>query len=98
MRCNGLCPPMAWINGNTQTKEILLTEINTKEMEYRDYKDDLIEMIENRQARVNRAIDIPEVRQRAISILLLAGISKKDIANLFFMSPRQIIRICKHIK
>ena len=96
--CKGLCPPMRFINGNVQSREVLLTDINTKEMEYRDYKDDLIEMIENRQARVNRAIDIPEVRQRAISILLLAGITQKDISNLFSMSYRQSNRIVKHIK
>lgn len=98
MRCNSLCPPMAWINGNTPIKEELLTNIHTKDMEYRDYKDDLSEMIEHRHQRINSARGILKIKDRATAILLLAGLSKKEIAELFCMSPRQIIRISNKIK
>jgi hypothetical protein len=96
--CLGVCNPMQYINGNKQSREILLTDINTKEMEYRDYKEDLIEMIEHRQQRVNKAIEVKNIKHRAIAILLLAGITQKDISNLFCMSYRQINRISNKIK
>jgi hypothetical protein len=96
--CKGLCPPMQWINGNTPSKEVLLTDLNTQDMESRDYKEDLIEMIEHRQARITSALDIKQVKHRAIAILLLAGISQKDISELFSMSYRQINRISIKVK
>lgn len=98
MPCRGLCPPMQWIDGNTSSKETLMTDINAKNLEYRDYKDDLIEMMEHRQARIKDAIDISSVKHRAIAILLLADFTQKDISTLFRMSYRQINRISKHIK
>ena len=91
--CKHLCPPMTWINGNSPTKEILLSEICEKDLEYKDYNKDLAELIEDRQSRINSAIGIENVRRRSIAILLLAGISQKDIATLFSMSYRQINRI-----
>lgn len=97
MPCQGLCPPMIWIDGNKQTQEALMSDINGKDLEYRDYKDDLIEMIEHRQARIDTAINITDVKHRAISILLLAGLTQKDIATLFCMSYRQINRIANKI-
>jgi hypothetical protein len=96
--CKGLCPPMTWINGNVASKEVLLTDINTREMEYRDYKDDLIEMIEHRQNRIDSAKGIIGIKYRAIAILLLAGITQKDISELFCMSYRQINRISSKVK
>ena len=53
--CKHLCPPMTWINGNSPTKEILLSEICEKDLEYKDYNKDLAELIEDRQSRINSA-------------------------------------------
>lgn len=98
MPCRGLCPPMQWINGNTPTKEVLLTDLNTGGMEYKDYKSELSDLLDDRRSRVNNTIDLPDLKRRAISILLLAGITKKEIANLFSMSDRQIRRLSQYIK
>jgi hypothetical protein len=98
-RCDkGPCFWMKHINGNTPTKETLLSDINTHDMEYRDYKDDLNEMIEHRQLRIDSSLKIPIVKHKAISILLLAGITQKDISTLFRMSIKQINRISIKIK
>ena len=96
--CQGTCPPMQWIDGNTASKETLMSDLNTTEMEYRDYKDSLIEMMEHRQARIENATDLRNIKHKAVSILLFAGITQKDIATLFRMSYRQINRISIQIK
>jgi hypothetical protein len=62
-------------------------------MEYRDYKDDLIEMMEHNQNRLDKAQQMPITKHRAIFILLLAGITQKDVSTLFHMSIKQINRI-----
>ena len=96
-KCTTPCKPMIWINGNTPLKEPLFRDISDQD-NIRDYNEELAELIEDRQQRIDKAVGIEDIRQRAITILLLAGIKKKQIATLFSMSPRQIIRICKHIK
>ena len=98
MPCRGLCPPLQWIDGNATSKETLMADLNTKDMEYRDYKDSLIEMMEHKQARIESALDFRNVKHQAISILLLAGITQKDISRLFRMSYRQINRLAIQIK
>ena len=98
MPCQGLCPPMQWIDGNAASKETLMADLNTKDMEYRDYKDSLIEMMEHKQARIESALDFTKARHKAISILLLTGMTQKDISKLFRMSTRQINRIATRIK
>ncbi len=98
MPCRGECPPMRWIDGKEASKEALMSDINAKDMEYRDYKDNLIEMMEHQQTRIENALDFENVKHKAISILLLAGITQKDISKLFSMSYRQINRISIKIK
>jgi hypothetical protein len=56
--CKGLCPPMAWINGNAPTKEVLLSDMQIKQLEYKDYNQDLAELIEDRQSRITNAIGV----------------------------------------
>lgn len=98
-RCDkGACYWMKHIDGNTARKEKLITDMNTKDMEYRDYKDDLVEMMEHRQNRINHVMKITTVKHRAIAILLLAGITQIDIAKLFCMSIKQINRISFKIR
>ena len=98
MKCMQLCPPMQWINGNTPTKETLLSEINASKIEYRDYKDTLCELIEHKRHRIDKIPLITNIKHKAISILLIAGIPQKDISNMFSMSLRQIVRISNYIK
>lgn len=98
-RCDkGPCFWLKHINGNSVTKEALLTDLNTKNMEYRDYKADLCEMMEHRQYRIDSALKIQTVKHKAIAILLLAGITQVDLAKLFSMSIKQINRISIKIK
>jgi len=96
--CRGLCPPMAWINGNVPTREVLLSSIQTKNLEYKNYNDDLAELIEDHQYRLDKTLNIEDMKQRAIAILLLAGFKQTDLKSIFFMSYRQINRIANKIK
>lgn len=98
-RCDkGACFWMKHIDGNVPSKEALLSDLNAKDMEYRDYKDDLTELMEHRQARIKNAMDISAVKHRAIALLLLADFTQKDISTLFRMSYRQINRISIKVK
>ena len=94
----GPCLFITRINGNAPSKEALMSDLCDKETEYKDYKETLSELVEDRENKFKNAIDINNVKRRSIAILLLAGIQQKDIAIMFSMSLRQIVRICKHIK
>jgi endonuclease III-like uncharacterized protein len=96
--CKGLCPPMRWINGNTQTKEVLMSSIRSQELEFKDYNKDLAELIEDRQWKLDKSLSLEDTKQRAIAILLMAGFKQNQIKTLFFMSYRQINRIANKIK
>jgi hypothetical protein len=93
-RCDkGPCFWLKHINGNTPTKETLLSDINTHDMEYRDYKDDLIEMMEHNQNRLDKAQQNANNKTPGNIHPLLAGITQKDVSTLFHMSIKQINRI-----
>ena len=96
-RCTkGACYWMKHINGNAQLKEPLFNDMaGSEEFIFKDYKVSLSEMIEDHEERLEYIINIKDTKKRAIAAMLSANITKKDIATLFKMSRRQIIRISK---
>lgn len=96
--CITPCAPLKWINGNTPSKEVLLSELKNKPPEYVDYNITLAELINNNEPTFDKVINIPNIRQRAIAAMILVHISRNDIANLLSMSYRQLLRIINNTK
>ena len=96
--CPGKCLLIKWIGGNEPIKERLLDDIKNKPLEPKDYNTELSELIENQRSKINHVFNIDNIRQRAITVLLLAGITQNDISSLLSMSYRQINRIVNNNK
>lgn len=94
----GPCLFITRVNGNVERKEALMSDLCTQEMEYTDYKESLAELMEDRKNRINNTANIQNPKRRAITILLLAGITQQSISTMFSMSYRQINRIANNNK
>jgi hypothetical protein len=93
-KCPGNCLLLNWIGKLNIRIEPLVEDLKVKALlDSKNYNDDLAELISDRQAKINRCLEFTDVKKRAIAILLLAGISQKEISELFSMSYRQINRI-----
>jgi putative NADPH-quinone reductase len=107
--CVGLCPALKYVNGKSQSKEVLLSNlINPDNKEFRDYKEAINELAENRSIKYEsifermteltdnmESISFYSRRKIAIVILLSLGFIKNDIAGFFHISLRQIFRLTK---
>lgn len=96
-KCVKLCKKMErYVNGNAPLKEPLLRDIigdQTEVSSNRDYKAVLNDLAEDRQERIEYALSIPNVRDRAIAALIMVGITRKEISDMFFVSYRHLSRI-----
>lgn len=89
----GPCFFLERINGNTERKEALMLDARQDELQQKDYKEYLSELIADRENRIENIINIQDIKQQAITLLLLAGRQKKDIAALLSISERQFRRL-----
>ena len=91
--CNGLCPPLQYVNGRSQSKEVLLSNLMaTDNLEFRDYKDTLSELAEDRETRDKRRkeklevmLSAPNTREKFIKLALMAGFTQNEV-SIFFNS------------
>ena len=98
--CAGLCPPLQYVNGRSQSKEILLSNlIRSDNVEYRDYKEVITELSEDREAkrskRLEKALKETNTRKKFIKIALLAGYTQAEISLFFKLTPGRICQIIK---
>ncbi len=109
--CLGDCEPVKWINGNAKSKEVLLSNlVNTQNIEYKDYKETLSELSDDKENRLEgdfeRVRELVEgmrdstpsfyhKRKIAIIALLLLGYTKKDISIFFKIDYSLVYRIIK---
>lgn len=86
----------AYVNGNAPLKEPLIMDIIGEDQEIAapaDYETVLNELADDRMARIEYALSIPNTRDRAIAALILAGITRRQICDMFFVSYRHLSRI-----
>lgn len=101
--CLGLCPALKYVNGKSQSKEVLLSNlINPENQEFRDYKETLSELAEDRETRNQKRLEKleqiltePNTRNKLILFAFLAGYSQVDIADYFNLSTVRIFQIIK---
>jgi hypothetical protein len=79
----GPCFFLSRINGKTETKEKLMSDVHAEEMEFKNYNAELAEKIEHYNHRIDEVMDLTDLRDKALSLLLLAGFKKAQIAKLF---------------
>lgn len=109
--CKGLCPLLKYTNGNSQSKEVLLSNlINPENQEFRDYKQVINELAEDKVNKLEpcfeRMVELVEgikdnnvpincKRKTAITILLVVGYKLIDIEHMFNISHSQLWRYTK---
>jgi hypothetical protein len=105
--CLGLCPLVKHTDGNSRSKEVLLSNlVNPDNIEFRDYKSTISEMAEDQitrqEAIFERLVELTENmeqtsfyhrRKIAISILLDLHFKKHDIAKMLRMSIWRLYQI-----
>jgi hypothetical protein len=101
--CKGLCPPLQWINGRQETKEIIPSKpIIVQGIELIDYNTALHEMIEDKQAtdidKLDSIRSIKEYKLRMIAACILAYIPQAEIAKLAHISQSRISRLYRIVK
>jgi hypothetical protein len=101
--CRGLCPPLQWINGRQETKEIIPSKpIIVQGIELIDYNTALHEMIEDKQAtdidKLDSIRSIKEYKLRMIAACILAYIPQAEIAKLAHISQSRISRLYRIVK
>lgn len=101
--CKGLCPPMQWINGNAETKEIIPRKpIISHGVELIDYNQYLAEVITDREAtdieRLNTIRALKDYRTRIIAASILAYVPQQQIAKIAHISQGRISKLYHAIK
>jgi hypothetical protein len=100
--CKGLCPPLQWINGRSETKEIIPDNPIKYGIEQIDYNQYIHEVITdnniNMEYRVEQLRSIADYRLRAIAACVLAHIPQTQIAKLTHSSQSRISRLYRIVK
>jgi hypothetical protein len=109
--CQKGCPWISYVNGKTESKEALLSNITLNDnCEYKDYNKELATLSEDRENRLESEYErIKELieamrkgkpsfyhkRKMAIMVMLVAGICKKDIADIIQLDISNIYKAIK---
>lgn len=99
--CKSPCPPMQWVNGNIQTKEVIVADLSGEAYPYDDYNAVISQIISHNQASDASNIElirsIKNKRRRAILALRHADIPVSDISLLLRISRRHLHRLIRYI-
>lgn len=101
--CNNLCAPLIFVNGKSKSKEVLLSNlISSDNLEFRDYKETLAELAEDRAVRDSQRreklaaiLSAPNTREKFIKLALMAGFTQKEVSIFFKLTPGRICQIIK---
>jgi DNA-directed RNA polymerase specialized sigma subunit len=103
--CKGLCGFLKdVINGNSQSKEILLSNLTNKEnLEYKDYNAELSERSEDiaikaqrRQEKLFLILSKPNTIEKFMQLAKLAGFEQKEIAKHCKLTEARISQIIRN--
>ena len=101
--CNHLCAPLIFVNGKSKSKEVLLSNlVSSDNLEFRDYKETLAELAEDRAVRDSQRreklaaiLSAPNTREKFIKLALMAGFTQKEVSIFFKLTPGRICQIIK---
>jgi hypothetical protein len=101
--CKGLCPPLQWIDGNAETKEVIPSKpIFSHGIEQIDYNQVLSDFITDKQAtdidRLDTIRSIKDYRIRIIAASILAFVPQKEIGKIAHISQGRISKLYHAIK
>ena len=102
--CLGLCPLVKYTDGNSKSKEVLLSTLTeTENLEYKNYNDEISERAEDhtqkeqrRREKLDRILSEPNTRDKFIKLALLAGFNQSEIAVHFRLHRSRICQIVKN--
>lgn len=101
--CQGLCPPLLYVNGKSKSKELLLSNlVGADKIEYQDYNEKISELAEDReikahqrQEKLENILLEPNSINKFVKLAILAGYPKTEVAEYCHLSRFQIHRIIK---
>lgn len=101
--CLELCPLLKYANGKSKSKEVLMSNlIEPEKIEYKDYKETLSELAEDREIREEQRkekllclINSPHDRDNLIKFAIVAGYDPKELSKYYSLSLQQIYKIIK---
>lgn len=102
--CLGLCGFMKdVVNNQSSAKEVLLSNlVSSDNLEFRDYKETLAELAEDRAVRDSHRreklaaiLSAPNTREKFIKLALMAGFTQKEVSIFFKLTPGRICQIIK---
>jgi len=100
--CKGFCPPLIWINGRQETKELLPDKpisINPEQIEYNDKIHELmVDKETTDMERLELIRSLKDYRIRIIAAGVLANVPQKQIAQIAHISQGRISRLYRAVK
>ena len=98
--CKGLCPPMQWINGRSETKELIPAKpIESTQVEYTDK---LYEYMTNKETtdleRLELIRSLSDYRIRIISASVMVGVPQEQIGKIAHISQGRISRLYRGLR
>ena len=95
-RCEFLCAPLEWIDGDVPRRENFINEIMFK-FERQDYNTALYDLSQHKTPpnRQEEIAIIPDIQTRAILSMMSVRISKRQIASLLHVSRMTITRLLR---
>ena len=99
-QCLGLCPPLQWINGRSETKELIPSKpIESTQVEYNDK---LYEYITNKETtdleRLELIRSLSDYRIRIISASVMVGVPQEQIGKIAHISQGRISRLYRGLR
>ena len=95
--CRGLCPPLQWINGRAETKEIIPDAPIRYGIDQIDYNEYLYGLITDKSATDSDRLDtirsIKDYRLRIIAAAILAYVPQQQIAKYAHISQGRISKL-----
>jgi DNA-directed RNA polymerase specialized sigma24 family protein len=100
--CKGFCPPLIWINGRQETKELIPDKPISINPEQTEYNDKIHELMVDKETtdmeRLELIRSLSDSRIKIIASSILVGVSQKQIAQIAHISQGRISRLYRAVK
>lgn len=100
--CLGFCPPLLWIDGRGETKELIPDKPISINPEQVEYTDKLHEMMVNKETtdieRLELIRGLKDYRLRVIAAGVLVNVPQEKIAQIAHISQGRISRLYRAVK
>lgn len=92
--CRKTCAPLVWVNGTAPCREVIMTNVDFDQLDVRDYKEVLHEVMRAKEKdHIKEIRTIEDQRIRAVAAMLHAGLKMPWISKFIGLSERWIYQM-----